>query len=348
MQQSPSEKPPEGTTDEQATTKAAPKPRKVHHMSVCMVPPPSNKHVWKAVSQMRRQLNDPGYYRWPHHANLLYPFLDVGGKDDDAQKFKDLVEQLHTATKQVEPFNVILKELGTFGGKQRGVLWLNPESSPLTTTQSEEGTEAPLLTLHKHLEDAFPICKDQPRPVFTPHMTISHYANLDDALVAKKQIEQNYPQLADGSLTFTVDRIYLIRREGDGGQFLRLADIGLGAAKNSKVELFEAGERFPDMPLTEEEWVREEKTKLKERRNGGRSRGGRRKQQRRRKSPRAPDSPEVIAAKRAERKAKREKLELEQRHQQMYRTLGALVPVFLGLLVTAFTLTKQVGSDGYA
>jgi 2'-5' RNA ligase len=277
-----------------------PPPRKGHHVTVCMVPPPDARVVWNVVGQMRRQLLDPGYYRWPPHANLLYPFLDDRTLSDNA-----ILEQLHSATRQVEPFSVLLNEMGTFGGQKRGVLWLQPESSRVG------GEEAPLLTLHKHLEEAFPMCKDTFR-AFNPHITLSHFVNLDDALTAKQQIQQDYPQLQDGLLQFTVDRIYLLRREGDEGQFLRLAEIGLGA--DSSVELFQTPQSFPDMPISEDPWVHEERMKLKSRRNGGPKGAWRTKQQRRERSrdPRVPDSPEVIAAKREARKSKREQLEREQ------------------------------------
>jgi 2'-5' RNA ligase len=277
-------------------------PRKVHHVTVCMVPHPDSQGVWNVLGQMRRQLQDPGYYRWPPHANLLYPFLELTLDDND------ILVQLHAATRQVEPFSVVFKEMGTFGGNKRGVLWLHPASSRVGVE------EAPLLTLHKHLEEAFPMCKDQAKNegVFTPHVTLSHLINLDDALTAKQQIEQDYPQLQDGSLQFTVDRIYLLRREGDEGQFLRLAEIGLGA--NSKVERFKTPQRFPDMPTSEDPWVHKERMKLKATRNGGNKRRGRIREQPRERSrgPRIPDSPEVIAAKREARKAKREQLEREQ------------------------------------
>ena len=164
------------------------------------------------------------------------------------------------------------------------------------------------------------MCKDQTKGGrFTPHMTISHFANLTDAKAAQEAIEKDYQEELQGdNLTFLVDRIYLMHRQGDEGQFLRMAEIGLGT--NSQVEAFRPALAFAEQPQEEEEWVHEERMKQKARRNGsgkGRGRGGRRKQQRRRsRGPRVKDSPEVIAAKRAERKAKRERLEKEQQGAQ--------------------------------
>jgi 2'-5' RNA ligase len=292
-------------------------PQKFHHMTVCMVPPPEADFVWKTVGDMRRQLKDPGFYRWPPHANLLYPFFETKDYDDaHAALEENLLNALQRVATQVEPFTVRLDKLGTFGGKQRGVLWLAPDSYPTSATvcssnQENEGVQ-PLLQLHKALEKAFPMCKDQAKggSSFTPHLTLSHFANLDDALAAKQVIEKDYNQELP-KLEFQLDRIYLLRRAGDGGQFLRIAEFGLG--KFGNLHNWETGPRpFPDMPTEEADWVYEERMKLKARRKGGQrpcrggSMGSRRSVGPRRE--RVPDSPEVIAAKRAERKAKREQL----------------------------------------
>ena len=77
-------------------------------------------------------------------------------------------------------------------------------------------------------------------------------------------------------LNFIVDKIYVLQRIGDEGQFLRVADVGLGI--NSSYEIYYPScIPFPQMPKTEEEWVYEERMKQKSRRNrkgrGGRGRG---------------------------------------------------------------------------
>jgi 2'-5' RNA ligase len=317
--------------------------QKVHHVTVCMVPPPEDTAVWKTVGDMRRQLRDPGYYRWPPHANLLYPFLEVNDnddKDDDEATnntttlLSTILDRLRSAAQQVEPFTVQLNRLGTFGGKRRGVLWLSPDSyvsrpeedtnSTSTTsgdtTSTNSSTLSPLVQLQQLLEEAFPMCQDQSSKggsAFTPHMTLSHFETLDDALRAQQEIERDYfASSSSSSLEFRLDRIYLLSRQGDGGQFLRVADIGLG--KEGVVQQWLPSPiPFPAMPTQEDDWVHQERMKLKARRNGGgrnQRRGGSNKRStpRRRAEPRIPDTPEVIAAKRAERKAKRERLALEQ------------------------------------
>lgn len=276
--------------------------KKVHHFTVCMVPPPKFRRVWDTVGAMRIQLKDPGYYRWPPHANMLYPFLEL-----DEASLSNTLELLHSAALQCNPFSVALNKFGTFGGKQRGVLWLFPDSR-------SEGDDInllpPLMNLHKMLEDAFPLCKDLSGKGFNPHMTISHFKDLNDALTAQKQLESDFPNI---KLDFIMDRFYLLERKGDGGQFLRVAEVGLGI--NSSVKVFHPPEPFPHMPTEEEAWVYEERMKLKKRRNGG-NRGGRgRKNVRRERTPRVPDTPEEIARKRAERKAKRLEMESKETNQ---------------------------------
>lgn len=100
-------------------------------------------------------------------------------------------------------------------------------------------------------------------------MTISHYENSDGALKAKTEIEESWT-----TVSFKVSEIYLLMREGDDGQFKILATIPLGS--NPEVKFNDPALPFADMPLTEEDWVREERMAMKKRRNGNRRRRNRR------------------------------------------------------------------------
>eukprot|EP00536_Pseudo-nitzschia_multiseries_P006671 jgi/Psemu1/193662/e_gw1.145.99.1 len=301
---------------------AAPKAQlhtKVHTVTVCVVPPPENIRVWKALSEMRSKLKDPGFYRWPPHVNLMYPFLKLPDQrkksesdgSEQSHSISNIVERLESATRKMEPFLVRLNTLGTFGGKKRGVLWLHPDSSNDLETESEP---SPLITLQTLLEEAFPMCRDQSQKggSFTPHMTLSHFPSLDEASNAKEDMEFN----SDDCLEFMLDRIYLLQRKGDGGQFLRVAEIALGD-EPAETKMFDPPRAFPDMPTHEAEWVHNERMQLKSRRrrSNGKRGGGKRRQWASR-GPRIPDTPEVIAEKRAQRKAKRERLIQEQREQE--------------------------------
>jgi 2'-5' RNA ligase superfamily len=285
--------------------------KKFHHLTVCIVPPESHVEVWEMVTKCRTELRDPGLFRWPPHANLLYPFLDIrpSRKEDDDVDNDDrptvnpeIIEGLIAACRQCEPFHIRLQQFGTFGGGKRGVLWLGPDSYKADGGESTTlCVEAPLFRLQSLLIESFPTCNDQNKKTaegFNPHMTLSHFVNLDEALAAQTRVEEWWP----ADLQFPVDFIYLLQRSGDGGQFLRVADISLGAESTAIVHGVPIP--FRHMPKTEADWVLEERMKLKKRRNG-KGRGGR-SRYRSRSGPRIKDSPEVIEAKRIARKAKRD------------------------------------------
>jgi hypothetical protein len=294
--------------------------RKYHHLTVCVVPPEASEIVWDTITKCRTQLCDPGLFRWPPHANLLYPFLDirpgtstVNGDDTDTQQDPptvrpEIIAGLVTACCQVEPFRVQLQNFGTFGSKKRGVLWLAPDSSCCYDNDDDEDdnrvgglVDPPLMRLQSHLCEAFPTCDGQNKKSvegFKPHMTLSHFINLDEALAAQNRVQGWWP----ADLSFPVHCIYLLQRFGDSGQFLRVADISLGAHAAATVHASPIP--FRQMPETEADWVLEERMKLKKRRNGKGQRGDN--SSSRRGLSRIPDSPEVVEAKRAARKAKRE------------------------------------------
>lgn len=140
-------------------------------------------------------------------------------------------------------------------------------------------------------------------------MTLTHTANLETALQAAASIRQWWTVQQ-----FDVSEIYLAIRRGDNGQYERLVTIGLGRNNNAgktatTVVVHDPPSRFPHMPLTELEWVREERMQLKRRRRGKGSGKNRQGRQRQGRSQRVRDSPEVIAAKQAARKLKRQALE---------------------------------------
>lgn len=239
--------------------------RKSHCMTICLVPPPSATKVWERLTAIRGECKDPGFYRWPPHANILYPFLVPAYKEDDgeskdSQKIKfrnEVATHLSKAVMKCDPFDVTISSFGTFGGKQRGVMWAYPMSK---CVQPRENDEEPLIHLHNMLEQQFPICNDLRKTgAFHPHMTISHYATNADALAAKEKIESGWK-----SVSFRAQEIYLLEREGDDGQFKIVATISLGV--DSAVEFHDPSIPFPAMPEVEEEWVLEERTAMKNRR----------------------------------------------------------------------------------
>eukprot|EP00547_Thalassionema_nitzschioides_P010719 CAMPEP_0194260718 /NCGR_PEP_ID=MMETSP0158-20130606/45655_1 /TAXON_ID=33649 /ORGANISM="Thalassionema nitzschioides, Strain L26-B" /LENGTH=403 /DNA_ID=CAMNT_0039000815 /DNA_START=53 /DNA_END=1264 /DNA_ORIENTATION=- len=277
-------------------------------LTVCLVPPPSSEITWDYLTKARTQLKDPGLFRWPPHANLLYPFVSIKPRDGNENMGpvdSDILSRLHEAVRQIEPFTVTLERFGTFGGNKRGVLWLYPSSN------LDDGGE-PVHNLYESLIQQFPECASSRE--FNPHMTLSHFACLDTAKTAQTEVESWWPSSIDDTVTidFPVKEIYVLERKGDDGQFLRKVTLGLGA--HSSVEVHDPPLPFPKMPMIEEDWVRAERMALKARRNSGEKRGkrGGRRKQRDLGPSRSQDTPEEIAAKRAARKAKREKVLAEE------------------------------------
>jgi hypothetical protein len=124
-------------------------------------------------------------------------------------------------------------------------------------------------------------------------MTLSHFVDLEAALQARAETNEWWSQLPGCQTDFVVDRVYVLTRKGDDGQFERVAEMRLGRGGMTNddeavpvqalIHCFEAGGegRFPDMPTVEYDWVRDERMALKKRRNKG---GGRRRARGRRRS----------------------------------------------------------------
>jgi len=285
--------------------------KKSHAWTVCIVPPESNTQLWEQLTKARTELRDPGLYRWPPHVNLLYPFLDD-------PNFDDVLSKLRNATARIHPFHVSTHRFGCFGGKNRGVLWLYPTSTFSLQEEAEDGE--PIKLLQQYLQNEFPYCNDQQKKgEYCPHMTLSHFDNITEARKAQIQLEawwgknatsamnDTYSTALEGFITstttFYVEEVYLLSRSGDNGQFKIAATIPLGCSASTRI--FSTPRPFVHMPTEEEDWIRAERMKLKDRRNSNNKRGSHR--HRRQDQPRkTADTPEVIAAKRMARKAKRE------------------------------------------
>jgi hypothetical protein len=257
--------------------------RKSHGMTICLVPPSSATEVWDQFTAARRECKDPGFYRWPPHANILYPFIEPvyssedgvdSSIDDQHTTFRnEIASSLSKAAENIEPFYVTIDSFGTFGNNQRGVLWAYPQSHYNEQAHNNEDEE-PLIRLHRLLEQQFPMCYDTRKTgAFHPHMTISHYANNDDALIAKEKVESGWK-----SDFFHVPEIYMLERRGDDGQFHISATIPLGVVDPKKVQFHDPPISFPGMPQVEETWVYNERMDMKRRRkqNMKRDRRGRR------------------------------------------------------------------------
>jgi hypothetical protein len=279
-----------------------------HTSALCIVPPDTDVMVWDNLTRARTDLKDPGLFRWPPHINLLYPFYEIPTTNKQSQETNIttvsehseesailFLSQIRKAASQINPFHVSLHTFGCFGGKNRGVLWLYPSTAPAV------GEEEPIKQLHDSLQKAFPtlLSKTSKFMPFYPHMTLSHFENIISAENAKKDQEERWLCLQKGnsnknhipvsnynSPSFYVQEIYVLQRQGDNGQFHKVATIPLGKnsitsslTTNNEEETAKAQDVSNDfirhvppkpfllMPTKEEDWVRAERIKLKERRN---------------------------------------------------------------------------------
>lgn len=373
---------------------------KSHSLTVCLVPPsPCGQVVdidnvetggkdtgetdtWKAVTEIRLALKDPGFFRWPPHVNLLYPFVQ---EDQNFQLYNDeiatnkrpidrlsttstaILQKLRRATQKVEPFwvSLDLDTFGTFGDSTRGVLWAYPSSfrhchnTSVFQGEQEKKSHEPIIELQFLLEQEFPMCSESLKErQYIPHMSMSSkFDSVDHAKTAATEVlsrntttgrsydDGERPVNDRTTASFWCNQIYLLERDGDHGQFQRRATIALGnrtsAFPNNGILLHNPPKSFSGMPPFETSWVRTElqilKAKRKEnRKNRGRRRafGGSRsvtprlsyRARKRMKDADATrtssslpqkgqgqhspvirhDTPETIAKKRAERKARRQ------------------------------------------
>jgi 2'-5' RNA ligase len=151
---------------------------KVHHTAVAIIPPPGL--VYDKLMETRRRLGDEDYHKWPPHINLLYPFVERAS-------FKSVIPILQEGLKDVEPFELILSDLGVFGsishrGIFRGVLWVDP----IVRDRPDS-----LAFLESKLELAMPICREQRLKYgeYRPHMTLSNYNTIEKATEASTELK---------------------------------------------------------------------------------------------------------------------------------------------------------------
>ena len=230
----------------------------VHHSTIALVPPsgPSDTVIWERLQQTRWNLRDKGYYRWPPHVNLVYPFVDPTCYDT-------VIPALTEAASNIQPFRVTLNTVGTFGGRTRGVLWLDPVTS--------EESNNPIYELQSCLMQAL---RSAPNNIvfssthsrFRPHMTLCHYNNVMDA--DEKALELSSEWITH-PVSFDVNEIYIMERSGNNGQFCVAHTLPLGggsdtdtvtsssSSSSSSGIVRTATKRFPFMPLVEDAWVRE-------------------------------------------------------------------------------------------
>lgn len=201
--------------------------------ALAIVPPAEEVECWDKLQSIRYKLQDKGYYRWPPHINLLYPFVE-------SDLFPLVLPQIADAIKDISPFSLTLERFGTFGGKRKGVCWLNP-----TPTE-------PIHCLYRAVCESSRI---EIRRQFQPHLTVSHYHSVNEAKAVALEEEPDWE-----AITFHVRYLYALRRDGPNGQYYVACQIPLQGVSDGP-EYFELGMRFPGMPETEDDWVKDRRKK---------------------------------------------------------------------------------------
>ena len=173
----------------------------MHHTSVAIVPPDA---AWHHLQAARWHLRDRGLWRWPPHANLLYPFVAP-------DRFGEAAPILQAALTSVEPFEVKLSEFHIFAHKRSATLWLKPQPSRVNA----------LVELQTALQDAMPQCDTQTAGhggSFTAHFTVGHFESEEAAAEGRAAILTSGVWPASG-VSFRVDEVVLMARDGAEGQF---------------------------------------------------------------------------------------------------------------------------------
>jgi 2'-5' RNA ligase len=202
---------------------------RVYHTALAIVPANHDVTCWHRLQEIRHRLQDKGFYRWPPHINLFYPFIDTCD-------FQTILPQIAHELKDCTPFEVELNQFGTFGGRDRGVCFLSPQS------ESHHQIGAIYSLIQRVLQDT------NSKP-FHPHMTVRHCESGNEAREIASQESETWEPLS-----FLVDSLYVLQRDGPDGQYFVAAKIPLGS---SIVEQEHA--TFDHMPTEQEDWIKEKR-----------------------------------------------------------------------------------------
>lgn len=230
-----------------------------HDCTVAFVPPDS---AWPPIQAVRYLVEDKGLWRWPPHANLLYPFVAP-------RRFREAAPILLEALSAVAPFTVTLNELRVFVHKRSATLWLHPDDASGGHRWQQ---------LSSALQAAMPQCDAQTANhggTFTAHVTVGHFESEEAATEARARILESGVWPADG-VSFCVREVTIMAREGVEGQFEPRWKLPLGldgaelAQAAAALEPISRDTRFAGMPLECPDFCRRQP-----KRKGGRRRSQR-------------------------------------------------------------------------
>mmetsp|Transcript_1769 Transcript_1769/g.3332 ORF Transcript_1769/g.3332 Transcript_1769/m.3332 type:complete len:318 (-) Transcript_1769:141-1094(-) len=302
--------------------------KRVHHTALAIVPPVDDIDCWTRLNDLRCRCRDKGFYRWPPHINLVYPFID-------SSEFALFAEQLTHSMAKTAPFEVSLSRMDTFGGKNSGVCWLDPCTDKANIGNKDASPYETLSKLHARITSVLDGTEEDvksdsggaepkklPPRQFRPHLTFNHSPSLAAATAIVETERDDWTEVS-----FQVKELYLLERRQPDDQFRVVATVPLGVELRTSTvlekpierieercnvdgsdhidsmngeggeeevvsredvipsaEFFSPAMKFPLMPDTEEDWVKDVTRSLNRSRNsgdrtkkgakGGRGRGG--------------------------------------------------------------------------
>jgi 2'-5' RNA ligase len=221
--------------------------RTVHKTACCVIPPVS---LWPAIQALRER-HDKSYLRWPPHINLAYPFVEP-------ERIPEAVELLRASLGETMPFRLTLDKVSFFvHSKKSSTLWLG--------TEDETG----LQEAQSRVQAAIPVCNDlrdkTPDACFHPHLSVGQFgaeghvrraasavaSGGADALDALRRGESTAVSdwVGESKLSWVVDRLFVLQRDGFADPFRVVATIPLGGGELGPED--EAPRYLPPPPSVE-------------------------------------------------------------------------------------------------
>jgi 2'-5' RNA ligase len=165
--------------------------------ALCIIP---SENCCLAIDSVRR-FADKAFPRWMPHINLIYPFLP-----EDSPALTAYFRKLQRYLSEVEPFDIILKDVGTFPQSDGPTIHLRPEA----------GESSALTSLYAAVVGPYPVPQRKP---FVPHLTIAQFPlpnDRDHGVLSGLNEKALMKHLSSRfSLQFRVAEICFISRTGN-------------------------------------------------------------------------------------------------------------------------------------
>lgn len=213
--------------------RAAPQlPSHLSYKSALVLLPPSS--IEAPIESLRKK-HDRNFHRWPPHINLIYPFLN-----QPSSSLQTIKTRIQGAVGNGRHIELCLSSAGHFlHSKSSATVWLQPSEKDGANTS----TCQTLLDLQAELQKEFAECNADDRP-FTPHLSVGQARGGRAAEGLKAEVDQvmtdfvktssstsqgphefNDSGHGDWQLDWTVDRVFVIERQGFKDRFKIVEEV---------------------------------------------------------------------------------------------------------------------------